>query len=48
MKKILLLVPEGPLPGVLSSTFHKSRIFSEAIVVTVLSLFINGSKYIDE
>ncbi len=47
IKNIRLLAADGPFPGVLSSTFHKSRIFSEAIVVTVLTLFINGSKNID-
>jgi hypothetical protein len=47
IENIILLAADGPFPGVLSSTFHKSRIFSEAIVVTVLTLFINGSKNID-
>jgi hypothetical protein len=44
MKNIRLLAADGPFPGVLSNTFHRSRIFSEATVVIVLSLFINGSK----
>ena len=42
-----LLAADGPFPGVLSRTFQRSRIFSDAIVVMVLPLFINGSRKID-